>query len=134
MSYRTKESFAVRSFICSDSCFQRRCEGRMLLKKGNRQRNAAIYQRKEQKPEVKQEHHLTKTQPQTSSKKSKTQTSNLTKLMHVISKAIMLPHRMAHTLYVLSHHRQNIDFHYSDRQLSTVDFQILFVHSTSPYV
>ena len=105
----------------------------MLLKKSNRQRKAAIYQRKEQKPELKQEHHLTKTQPQTSSKKSKTQTSNLTKWMHIISKVI-LPHRMAHTLYVLSHHRQNVDFLYSSRRRSTVDFQILFVHSTSPYV
>ena len=127
MSYRTKESFAVRSFICSDSCFQRRCEGRMLLKKGNRQRKAAIYQRKEQKPEVKQEHHLTKTQPQTSSKKSKTQTSKLTKWMHIISKVI-LPHGMAYTLYVLSHHRLNMDFHYSSRRRSTVDFQFfLFI-------
>ena len=99
----------------------------MLLKKGNRQRNAAIYQRKEQKPEVKQEHHLTKTQPQTSSKKSKTQTSNLTKWMHIISKVI-LPHGMAYTLYVLSHHRQNMDFHYSSRRRSTVDFQFfLFI-------
>ena len=34
MSCRTKESFAARSFICSDSCFQRSCEGRRLWKKG----------------------------------------------------------------------------------------------------
>ena len=54
--------------------------------------------------------------------------------MHIISKVIILPHRMAHTLYVLSHHRQNMDFHYSSRRRSTVNFQFFFVHSTSPYV
>ena len=44
---RTKESFAARSFICSDRCFQRRkCEGRMLWKKGTHWRKAATYKKK----------------------------------------------------------------------------------------
>ena len=66
-------------------------------------------------------------------KKIKHKHWNLKKWMHLISKVI-LPHRLAPTLYVPSHHRQNMDFHYFSRSHSTIDFQILFVYSTSPYV